>query len=189
MDVGLVFGLLAFCFYQASNLTSREIQAIYEKRKSWIPSYVFGPIWLILYLCIFFSGYYAFTSPQDTNYFVAMVALFIVNLFLNKYWTVAFFDMERTVMALMIASLLLATAIGELVLMGLSELWLSFGLYMAYAVWLIVALVLNFQWVCGSPSSRKGGDGDDNLALPISHQPRPFVVPPRMPRKGLVKNL
>ena len=187
MDVPLVFGLLAFVFYQASNLTGREIYEIYKKHPSCIPGWVFGPVWTGLYLCIFFAGYYAFTSPQDTNYFVAMVALYIVNLFLNKYWTVAFFDNERVGLGLLIALFLVLTAIGECVLMGLSELWVSLGLYLAYGVWLAVALVLNFQWWQGKDEK------EDDSVLPVRQQfvipaPKRFM-PPRMPKRGMVKNM
>ena len=103
IDVPLVFGLLAFVFYQVSNLTSAQYKEIYERNKSFIPSWVFGPVWSVLYVLIFFSGYYAFENGNPANqYPTALLICYVINLFLNKYWTRAFFDDESPRMAMAI---------------------------------------------------------------------------------------
>ena len=191
VDVALAFGLLAFIFYQVSNLTTKEIKAIYARNPSFIPDWLFGIIWTLLYVGIFFSGYEAFRSDAAQNdYLVPTLTLFIINLFLNKFWTRTFFDEESPRMALAIVIGILLTGIAVLVLMGLAGLWLSLGLFAAYIAWVSVAMILNCQWVCKS---------DDEtilptqMKLPPSRRMRQVMTPPPKlpyrPTSGLIKNV
>ena len=195
VDTALVFGLLAFVFYQVSNLTSKEIKEIYARNPSFIPDWIFGIVWTVLYVGIFFAGYEAFKSDAVNDYLVPMLVLYVINLFLNKFWTRTFFDDESPRMALAVIIGINATGIGVLVFMGLSNLWLSFGLFGAYALWVLVATVLNCQWVC------KGDSNESDEILPTQmkappalsrrlQQTRRHVAPPKLPgRNGLLKNI
>lgn len=196
VDVALVFGLLAFIFYQVSNLTTKEIKVIYARNPSFIPDWLFGIIWTLLYVGIFFSGYEAFRSDATNDYLVPMLALFVINLFLNKFWTRIFFDEESPRMALAVVIGILLTGIAVLVLMGLAELWLSLGLFAAYIAWVSVAMILNCQWVC-----KGDGDIDEKTILPTQMKMPPTHVsrrvrhvmtpPPKLPYRanGLIKNI
>lgn len=178
VDVPLVFGLLAFVFYQVSNLTSKQYKEIYAKNRSFIPSWLFGPVWSVLYVLIFFSTYYAFANGNAANqYPVALLTVLVINLFLNKYWTRAFFDDESPRLAMAIIVGINGTGIAALVLMGLSSLWLEFGLFVAYPIWVAVATILNCQWVCMWGST---ADSIDEI-LPTQMKP-----PPRIPRKRVM---
>jgi len=196
VDVALTFGLLAFVFFQFSNLTSKQVREIYNRHPSFIPGWIFGPVWTILYICIFFSGYEAFISTQNTNLYIPMLTLFIINLFLNKYWMVAFFDNESPGWALLIIFAINLTGIPIPFLMGFSDLWVSMGLYLPYVVWVILATILNMQWYakcCGNNDNEDVGE-----ILPSKMRPPPVqtlqhhrrnVTPPKMPRRnnGLIK--
>lgn len=175
---------------------SAQYKEIYARNRSFIPSWVFGPVWGVLYVLIFFSGYYAFENGNPANeYPVAMLVCFVINLFLNKYWTRAFFDDESPRLAMAIIIGINGTGIAVLVLMGLSSLWLEFGLYVAYPVWVAVTTVLNCQWVCKWGES----SGSDDEILPtqmkmpmrrLPHRKHVMGAPPKMVRSnGLLKNI
>lgn len=177
VDVPLVFGLLAFVFYQVSNLTSKQYKEIYTKNKTFIPSWLFGPVWTTLYILIFFSIYYAFANGNpDNTYKVPMLTVLIVNLFLNKEWSRAYFDNESPRLALTILVGINATGIAAWTLMGLSGLWQSFWLFLAYPVWVAIATIANCQTACAWSET----DTIDEI-LPTQMRP-----PPRVPRKRVM---
>ncbi len=188
VDVALVFGLLAFIFYQVSILTPYKIQAIYARNPSFIPDCLFGFIWIIIYTCIFFSGYEAFRSDAHNDYLVPMLTLFIINMFLNKMWTRFFFDDESPRMALAVVIGILLTGIAVVILMGLTGLWLSLGLFAAYLLWVAIAMILNCQWVCKG----EGENGDilpTQMKVPQPASRRMRTLPPKLPYRGLLKCL
>ncbi|MGV0167159.1 TspO/MBR family protein [Furfurilactobacillus sp. WILCCON 0119] len=77
-----------------SSLFAGNIKAMYEGLNLPVlspPSYVFGPVWTVLYALIGIAGYllvYHSTSPKElrTNLF-----LFFGQLFLNFIWSIVFF--------------------------------------------------------------------------------------------------
>jgi tryptophan-rich sensory protein len=137
------------------------MRQIYGKSQP-IPAYVFGIVWTLLYVCIVLSGYFAFFSGISTNdkWYLLRFIFFVINIFLNKFWSVIFFDMGlyRWQSILTIVSML-ATGILYLVFVGISlglaidqstaevpYLWASFWLYVVYMLWCAVALVLNIRF-------------------------------------------
>ncbi len=184
VDVPLVFGLLAFVFYQVSNLTSKEYKKIYEKNRSFIPAWLFGPVWTALYTLIFFSIYYAFANDNpDNHYKVPLLIVLIVNLFLNKYWTLAYFDNESPRLALAIIVGINGTGIAALVLMGLSGLIRELLLFVWYPIWVAIATIVNCQTAC----AWAGTDSIDEV-LPSRMKPpqcvqrkRVMAPPPKIP--------
>lgn len=188
IDVGLLIGLIAFVFYQCSNLTGRQINEIYMRRKSWLPSWIFGFIWIFLYVFIVVAGYYSFTADQTVIYFLPQLILFVINIFLNKLWSRVFFDgqyeadieEQNTAIrrALYIIILMNVTGIIVLVCMGLMQQWLSFGLYSPYVLWVAIATILNINWIF-SPLKKKD-------VLPIY---RHCIMPPRLPKRTLLKTI
>jgi tryptophan-rich sensory protein len=158
-DITLVLSLLTFVFWQMSKTSMKEMRQIYGKNQL-IPPYVFGIVWTILYVCIVLSGYFSMSSAivQD-QYYLARFIFFVVNLFLNKFWSVLFFDMRlygwQSILTIV---LILATGIVYLVLAGLSfgltlsgttehtYLIVSIVLFTLYMTWCVIALVLNWRF-------------------------------------------
>lgn len=180
-DVGLVFGLLAFVFFQLSRVSVTHSREIYERGPSCIPAGAFGIIWTIMYILIFFSGYYMFQADVQ-NYYTPILSLFIVNLFLNKFWSVAFFDMESPKIAVVIALFLTLTGAAVVVLMGIEGHWLSLGLYVPYVAWCAVAIVLNMMFIARQP-------GKEDTPLPTVQPKRRPLQAPRIPQRSLLKRI
>lgn len=184
-DVGLLFGLLAFVFYQTSNVTFRQIGEIYRRRKSCLPGWIFGIVWTLLYVALVISGYYSFTDDQSSVYFVPQLVFFIINLYLNKMWSRTFFDGQHEAdedeqssaisQSLWIIILMDLTGIVVLVFMGILHQWVSFGLYGAYVVWVGIATVLNINWLFSSSTKE---------VLPTRMK---VNFAPKLPRRTLLK--
>lgn len=124
-----------------------------EQMPFWLPpGWVFTLIWLALFGLITAAGIiYALTVPssdvQVSDFYTAITALFMVNISLCHFWSVAFFRMKNAMLALIDAVFLFLTAVAVVVLLGYVGEWLPFGLYLAYPVWLLIALVINAIWV------------------------------------------
>lgn len=153
LDAFGLLNIIAFTFVQ-------PFQSRYGKGMQWydqinarvtprIPRAWFGPIWLVMYslisasVFIFFSEDFGFAVDQPL--YIAGYVLYVVNIVLNKIWSPLFFS-RRIGLALLVLLLLIGTGIGLLIVFGLSAAWLSFGLYAAYVLWSMVALVLNIQF-------------------------------------------
>jgi len=123
----------------------------YQQRKGMIrgspPGWVFGVAWSVLYGLISAAGFlYWLNYPAITSTRNAILILFFINLVLNKIWTPLFFGANRKGLAFFDLVLTLGTSIAVVVLFGIEQAWLSFGLYIAYPVWLLYAGYLNLQW-------------------------------------------
>lgn len=110
------------------------------------PGWIFGVVWTLLYGLLSAAAVIYFYNDEDGEYNVPIFVLWVVNMMLNKVWSLVFFDMGRVAWALVIALLMLATSIAILVLVGISAQWLAFGLYFPYPVWILVAIYLNVKW-------------------------------------------
>jgi tryptophan-rich sensory protein len=146
MNPALLFGLGGFVFFPIAKTSIAETREYYNrdlKSTSGLPSIVFPIVWNILYSLIVVSGYFTFLNSNQ--YDIYLIVLFFVNIMLNKYWSVFFFDFKNTKAAFFIVFLLLGTSIPYLVLVGILQNWLSFGTYLPYVVWLCVALYLNYN--------------------------------------------
>lgn len=188
VNTPLLFGLLTLNFFQLSKLSNAQVKAIYAKRRSFVPDWLFGWIWLILYVGLTVAGYYAFDSSQENEYYVPLVILYVVNIFLAKYWPVEFFDNENPWRAFLVSVALDLTAVPVAALLGVLELWVSLGIYTAYVVWLLFATILNIQWY-----QAEGGEEEKEALLPMRiPKARPKVVwgparkPPRYPMVNVI---
>ena len=115
------------------------------------PGWLFGVAWWLLYKLITAALFIAFREFPDTKW--TYLGIFItasVNVLLNKAWSMLFWDFGRTGWSLLVAFLMLDSAIVVLVFTALTQeapLWgLVFGLYIPYALWLLVAIYLNWWW-------------------------------------------
>jgi len=156
VDAGLLFvdvGVAAAIFWPAL-LLIRDT-GFYRHEKTRVrcspPPWMFGIVWMIMYGLITAAAILHLHTAGSIDHHVdgwyqAIVALFIVNITLNHYWSVAFFGESRTLWVLFVLLVVLGTAIAEVVLYAIVEQWWSFGLYLVYPIWLLYALCLNFAW-------------------------------------------
>jgi translocator protein len=105
------------------------------------PSYVFGPVWTLLYLMIGLAGYFAWTRGGREGRRMVF-AVYGAQLVLNALWTPLFFGLHRIGWAL--ADLLVLWLL-VLVCIGLfaQRSRLAGSLLVPYFVWLSFAAALN----------------------------------------------
>ena len=106
------------------------------------PSWIFGPVWTILYLMIGVSFYLIWiskTKQKSKAYWI-----FAIQLFLNGIWSIVFFGMHQILGALAIIALLwLAIILNMLAFYKISK---TAGYLLGpYWIWVSFASVLNFS--------------------------------------------
>ncbi len=104
------------------------------------PNYLFGPVWLALYVCIGVAG--ARTWLRDPRS-PAMAAWF-GQMALNFLWSPAFFGMHRIGLALGIIVAMLAAIAAFIVVQWRTDR-LAALLFLPYAAWVGFATVLNWS--------------------------------------------
>jgi hypothetical protein len=179
-DVVALVAWMTFVLFEMHAMSPKDV-AWYRKNAQNItyslPSWVFPLAWTILKGLLIASNYLFFKYSVSTTHwsFVAVFVLTVVNIVLAKTWSVVFWSMRlikpveelrrRAAMAWVIAMVIFATAVAVLVMMGVAanqnlsggQPYLPMGLYIAYPVWLLVAVVLNGAWYYHySGSGRRG---------------------------------
>lgn len=98
------------------------------------PSWLFSPVWMLLYILMGISFYYVWKKPLSRERNVA-VMVFLVQLLLNFFWSILFFSLHSPSLALI-----------NIVLMWLAILLtiLSFSRLSKTAAWLLVPYIM---WV------------------------------------------
>lgn len=148
-DVNALFSIIPLVLWQIYTPNRRKTQQyeIESKEIRGAPKgYVFGIVWMILYAMIITSGFIYFRLFETSPYYLAAFVLFLANILLNKFWSVAFWDVNRNGkrFAFVIIIVLILTGGAFLSLMGLERAWVSFGLYTPYVLWLVYATYLNY---------------------------------------------
>ena len=152
LDTVGIIGWIVFHFWQLSSNASDD-RGWYNRGKARVncapPGYVFGLVWFLLYSLLSVSAILFF---RNTVNYDAVFILWVVNIMLNKLWSVLFFDTGRIKVSLAVAVAMLGTQIAIIVLIavdGLSEVerWFPFATFIVYSLWLLVAIYLNAQWV------------------------------------------
>ncbi|RMG25736.1 MAG: tryptophan-rich sensory protein [Armatimonadetes bacterium] len=111
-------------------------------KPSWAPpSWLFGPVWAVLYLCIAIAGILYLRSSSDDK--LPGMILFGSQLFLNAMWSWCFFAWRRGHVAFVVILLLLA-AIVSFAWVAYRPSPISSFLFVPYAVWVGFAAMLNF---------------------------------------------
>ncbi|MFH0963177.1 MAG: TspO/MBR family protein [Planctomycetota bacterium] len=111
-------------------------------KPSWTPpSWLFGPIWSALYVCIAVSGWLVWkrSSPRVTSALV----LWAAQLLLNAAWSWLFFGLHRPDLAFGEILFLLGAIMG-FVLIAYRVSPLASGLFVPYGLWVLFASALNF---------------------------------------------
>lgn len=136
-NLGLLVLFQGFAFLPALGAKLVEIEGWYASlyKPPWgPPSWVFAPIWTILYILIGLSGYFCWTRGGRTDR-IADFVVYGVQLVLNGLWTPLFFGMHR-----------ISWALGDLILMWfLTMLCISaFSQRSRLAAWLLLPY---FLWI------------------------------------------
>ena len=106
------------------------------------PSWVFGPVWSILYLMMAVAAWLVWRQRIHQHVWLAL-AFFLAQLILNGVWSFVFFGLRRPGAAL-VEIILLLSAIAVTAL-GFAEVSrLAFWLMTPYGAWVFYASYLNF---------------------------------------------
>lgn len=145
-----------FVYWQIYDNSSGNVRKWYNSRKASVtfapPGWLFGIAWFILYGLIVATAVTFFGDSDDQ---VAVYVLFFINIVLNKVWSPVFFGQRQLGVAAWIIVAMLGTEIAVLVLIGLAQQWLSFGLYLPYVLWTAFALALNVAFWQTRPTNVK----------------------------------
>jgi translocator protein len=112
------------------------------------PSWVFGPVWTLLYILIGVSFFLVWQRGFGDERGRRALAVFIVQLALNAIWSVVFFGLQSPGAALIIIAALWLSIIWmayefyhhrrlAAYLLIPYLLWVSFASYLNYAIWVL----------------------------------------------------
>jgi tryptophan-rich sensory protein len=122
-----------------------------RKPKFQPPSYVFGPVWTVLYATIAYSGYRIWQAPKSPQRSTAL-GLWAAQLILNGAWTPLFFGARKPILALGDIIALDATALAYTMTAARVDKPAA-GLVAPYLGWLGFATALNAKIVAKNPSA------------------------------------
>lgn len=110
------------------------------------PSWVFGPVWTLLYTMMGVSFFLVWTRHMGGHRRVLWLRMFLAHLVVNAAWSIVFFGQHALgwalvvigmlwvmILALIITGLRLNKTAGYLLLPYL--LWVSFASYLNYSIW------------------------------------------------------
>ena len=105
------------------------------------PSWIFAPVWTILYLMMTIAIWLVWHSKnRDMN----TIYIYFIHIVFNTTWSIVFFGLHKILFALFILMLLIYLII-ILILRFRRVNMLSFYLMIPYLLWCGYALVLNFN--------------------------------------------
>lgn len=116
-------------------------------KPSWNPpSYLFGPVWTILYLMMGISLWLIWESNAPEAQKANAILIFALQLFLNFWWSIIFFRFHSPALALIdILLMLVAITITIYKFSGISHAaawllvpyiaWVSFATFLNYTIW------------------------------------------------------
>ncbi|MBI2010758.1 MAG: tryptophan-rich sensory protein [Candidatus Colwellbacteria bacterium] len=110
------------------------------------PSWIFGPVWIILYALMGVAVFLVWEKGWKKREVKKALGVFGIQLFLNAIWSIVFFGLQNPFWALInIAFLWLAIIWTIFKFYPLSKpasyllapyiLWVSFAVYLNYAIW------------------------------------------------------
>ena len=108
------------------------------------PSWIFGPVWTILYAMIGVSLYLILTSKAKTSLKTKAYWIFGIQLFFNFIWSIVFFGMHQILGAFAVIALLWIFII--LNILAFYKISNPAGyLLIPYWIWVSFASILNFS--------------------------------------------
>jgi len=106
------------------------------------PNWIFGPVWSLLYTLMGICFYLINISEHPSKVFVRK--LFIVQLILNAFWSILFFNFHALGFAIVDILLLLFTLILIAIKGKEINIWCSI-LFIPYILWVSFATILNIS--------------------------------------------
>lgn len=146
--VGLVLWLMLTLAVASmgSRFTIPQIDGWYAalRKPSWTPpNWLFGPVWLALYLAMAVSAWLVWRERGFSGAPLPLLA-FAVQLALNAAWSVLFFGLQNPGAALVDIVLLWLAIVFTAVLFWPINAWAA-ALMIPYLLWVGFAAALNFQ--------------------------------------------
>lgn len=109
------------------------------------PSWVFGPVWTLLFTLMGIALYFVWTSPASNTKTIALV-LFGIQFIFNVLWSYLFFGLQNPFLALIeifiLLALIITSGIYFFAVNNLSGyllipyfLWVGFASFLNYSIW------------------------------------------------------
>ncbi len=141
----ILFILLTFMIQIIGGIWTRESVTLWYPtlvKPSWNPpSFVFGPVWTVLYVMIAISGWLIY-QMEDSNKRNVVLILYGIQLSLNFIWSFLFFSLRSPFLG-MIDIILLCFVLSLTIIKAWSLRPLSALLLIPYLIWVIYATTLN----------------------------------------------
>lgn len=156
-DAAILFGLVLICFpvlfagtfrHKYWSKENQWFQATAKRIPGMAPWWLFSALWfavlllVVIALFLFYRGNTEFGTTFD-----ALTILFVFNMALFHAWMPLFFGWRMAGAALVDLMLCLFTAIGILFLLGWSNWWTQFWLFLWYPVYMLYSCYLNIAWL------------------------------------------
>lgn len=144
--IGFV-GISLFAGFVGSFSTMESITTWYPTlvHPSWTPpNWVFGPVWTILYVLMGTSAFLVSRSRRVGKYLALW--LFIAHLFVNAFWTIAFFGMHELLLAVIVIIILLGLIVA-LMRMYWQHSRTATYLMVPYLLWVLYATSLSLGFL------------------------------------------
>ena len=104
------------------------------------PDWVFGPIWIILYLAMSVAIWLIWINPNRSE---KVIYIYFIHLFINGSWSLFFFGLHLILVSLIIIAVIIFL-VAWLIKLYYPINKLSSFLMVPYLMWLSYAFVLNF---------------------------------------------
>lgn len=105
------------------------------------PSWLFGPVWTLLYILIFFSFFKVFQLTFQKKISLIIALPFILNLIFNLAFTPLQFGLRNNFLAAIDILLVLGTLIWAMIAVYTHQKWITFA-QLPYLLWVGFATVL-----------------------------------------------
>lgn len=124
-----------------NNSTSWYSQLI---KPTWAPpSWLFGPVWSVLYVLIFISFGMVFYKFFNKQLPLIIILPFVLNLFFNFIFTYLQFGLKSNILAAIDITLVLATLVWAMIAIYPHIKWVAL-INIPYLLWVCFATILQF---------------------------------------------
>lgn len=112
---------------------------------------IFAFVWVIIYILLVISMFIYYRNevfPNIQGYAIDTISiLFILNIMVNKSYTYILFESKKTVLACLFILFIIVSGIVIIIIFGINNKWVEFGLFVPYVIWSIYALYLNISFI------------------------------------------
>lgn len=108
------------------------------------PNWIFGPVWTFLYITMGIAAYLIWQTGLDNKPVKIALAIFIIQLFFNSIWSIAFFGYKSPFAGLVIIILLWIAIVATIT--AFSKISIpAMVLLIPYLLWVSFAGILNYN--------------------------------------------